>query len=306
MGSLQILHRSRVEESEIDELGHLSVPFYEQRSLEASQALLAEHGLDSHALADRGIEPILVDTFTRNYKEQFLGAPLMVQGGVLDVEDGQIRLYHELINPESDELSATFVHALMLQAIDSRRPVALDQSVIDRLTRTRIDWPEHGRPRSLDLSRPLFSPDLAEARRRDLASRQARTVQADECDPAGFLEPQQFQHLPYSGTPVDDPSTQWVIETEDGIRLGLADLESRSMRFSLPRAGERIQVFSADVEIARKTFRRSHWVFSLDSGDLLTASTVVVALLDLDQRRAIEISAELRTRFERRYHPDLR
>jgi hypothetical protein len=44
MGSLQILHRSRVEESEIDELGHLSVPFYEQRSLEASQALLAEHG----------------------------------------------------------------------------------------------------------------------------------------------------------------------------------------------------------------------------------------------------------------------
>ena len=302
---LQILHRSRVEKSEIDELGHLSVPFYEQRAHEASHKILDEHGLHRQALRDHGLELTLVDTFTRNYKEQFLGAALAVRGGVLDIDEGGIRLYHEMINPEHNELSATFVHRLTLRATDSHDPVTIEGPIVESLTNARVEWPEHGRPRSLELSRPPFALDLAEAQRRDLASSHARAIEAEECDPSGFLEPQQFPHLAYSGTSLEDPSSQWIIETEDGTRLGLADLESRNTLFTLPRLSERIQVFCADVDIARKTFRRSYWVFSLDSGALLTASSVVVALLDLDARRAIEFSPALRKRFEPRYHPDL-
>jgi len=302
---LQILHQSRVEESEIDALGHLSVPFYQQRALAASHALLTDLGLDTPALQDQGIEWTLVDTFMRNYREQFLGASVMVQGGVLGAEDNRIRLYQELVNPERGELSATFVHKLELQETESRRPAAIETPVLKRVTSARVAWPEHGRSRSLDLSRPPFQLPLAEAVRRDLATTEPREIQADECNPAGVLEPERFQHLEYSSTPLKDLSTQWVFESPDGRRLGLADLESRSTLFVLPQAGAKIQVFSAEVQIARKTFRRSHWVFNLDSRELLTAGSVVMALLDLEARRAIEISAELKESVAKRYHPDL-
>jgi acyl-CoA thioesterase FadM len=87
--------------------------------------------------------------------------------------------------------------------------------------------------------------------------------------------------------------------------VGLADLETRNTLLSLPREGDRIQVFSAEVDIARKTIRRSYWVFDLDSETLLSTGSVVMACLDLDARRALEIAGPLREMFERRYHPDL-
>ncbi len=118
--------------------------------------------------------------------------------------------------------------------------------------------------------------------------------------------PGRFQHLPYSGMLTEDgSSTEWVIESPDGKRLGLADLESRNTLLELPRLGDRIQTYSADVALARKTVRRSHWVFNVDSGALLTTGSVVMACLDLEARRAIEITGELRTMFEQRYFPDL-
>ena len=75
------LHTSRVEESEIDELGHLSVPFYEERALRASRILAEVHGLSADDCQDEGVELTVVDGFMRNYREQFLNAPLLVRAG---------------------------------------------------------------------------------------------------------------------------------------------------------------------------------------------------------------------------------
>jgi hypothetical protein len=88
-------------------------------------------------------------------------------------------------------------------------------------------------------------------------------------------------------------------------KSNVADLESRNTLLELPRLGDRIQTYSADVAVARKTVRRSHWVFNVDCGALLTTGSVVMACLDLEARRAIEITGELRTMFEQRYFPDL-
>ena len=95
------------------------------------------------------------------------------------------------------------------------------------------------------------------------------------------------------------------MELPDGTRVGLADLETRNTLLALPREGDRIQVASAEVDIARKTLRRSYWIFNLDSETLISAGSVVMACLDLDARRALEISGALRDRFEPRFHPDL-
>jgi acyl-CoA thioesterase FadM len=302
---VQTLHESIVEQSEIDELGHLSVPFYEQRALTASHELLSRSGLDTGMLADRRLELTLVDTFSRNLREQFLGASLVVQGGVLDAEGDEVRLYQQIVNTQTDELAAVYVQKFALQSTESRQTLPFDAAVLDQLSKARIDWPEHGQPRSLDLSRPPFQLSLEEARRRDLASRPPRQIELDECNKEGFLESGRFQHLPYSGAGSEDPTLQWVFETSDGTRVGLADLETRNTLLSLPRTGDRIQVYSAEVGIARKTLRRSYWVFNLDSEELLSTGSVVMACLDLDARRALEIAGPLLEMFERRYHPDL-
>ena len=52
---------NRVLAEEIDQLGHLSVPFYEARAQAASRALATKLGCDLEAEADRGVEFTLVD-----------------------------------------------------------------------------------------------------------------------------------------------------------------------------------------------------------------------------------------------------
>ena len=85
------LVQSRVDASEIDELGHLSVPFYEQRAVSACHELAQSHGLDIDAFRSQGVEFTLVDAYLRNLREQFLGAPLLVRGGILAVTDQPVR-----------------------------------------------------------------------------------------------------------------------------------------------------------------------------------------------------------------------
>ena len=140
----------------------------------------------------------------------------------------------------------------------------------------------------------------------DLALTQPRQVEAEECDETGLYLAGRFLHLPYSGERVEDPAALWVLETSDGHTLGMADLESRQLLFNLPRVGERVQSFRAEVEIGRKTFYRNHWVYSLDTGQLISIASLVSVALDLDARRAVEIPPEMRAALDARHHPDLR
>ncbi len=302
---MQTLHESTVVESEIDELGHLSVPFYEARALAASRQLLADSGLDLQALPDQRLELTLVDAFSRNLREQFLGAKLAVQGGTLATDSDRVQLYQQIVNSESGELAAVYAQTFELQSIENRGKSTFPEAVLEALQRAGTDWPEQGQPRTLNLQKPPYPLALELARERDLAARPPRRIELDECNEEGFLESGRFQHLPYSGAGSEDPTLQWVFELADGTRVGLADLETRNTLLALPRAGDRIQVFSAEVALARKTLQRSHWVFNLDSQDLLSAGSVVMACLDLDARRALEMAGPLRELFERRFHPDL-
>ncbi len=300
------LLESPVDASEIDELGHLSVPFYEQRAIAACHRLAQSHGLDIAACRSKGIEFTLVDAYLRNLREQFLGAPLLVRGGVLAVGEQRLQCYQELVNTESDELSATFVYEFELQRYADREPLPLPDEVVQSASASIIAWPEHGRPRSINLQQTPALPEVATLQQLDLARTLPRQVEAEECDETGLYLAERFTHLPYSGERVDDLSAQWVFETAEGHRLGMADLESRQLLFSLPRVGERIQSFRAEVDIARKTFHRNHWVYNLDTGRLITIASLVSVALDLDARRAVEIPPEMRAALEARFHPDLR
>lgn len=305
-GQLRDLHTSRVSEAEIDELGHLSAPFYDERALQGSYALAGACGLPEAIDSKGGLDLALVDGFRRNYREQFLGATLVVRGGVFDVDSDRFRFYHELVNADSNELSAAFVHELQIQSTASRAVLPIPEEVIAKARDRRVGWPEHGRGRTLDLDRKPVGLTLGQAREKDLAFNEPQTITADECDAHGFVTMRRFQHLPYIGESNTDSSSQWIVESEDGRRLGMADLETRNIVLSLPRAGDRVQACSAVVALADKTFCRYYWIFDLQLEKLLGVVAIVIAMLDLEQRRAASIPPTYRATLERHFHPDLK
>jgi acyl-CoA thioesterase FadM len=304
---LRRLHEARVADDQIDHLGHMNVRFYHERALAASRALATLHGLSPEALEEMGGVLEVRDAFTRHYREQLAGAPLAVLGGVLEVRPDGLRVVHELVNTERAELSAAFVHELALREAGSQQPLPLPEPVAKSASTALVAWPEHGRPRTLDLDRTPDTLTLAVARERELAMRHERVVQPDECDAQGLFLTPRYLELIWGGDPIAarGPAAA-LVEMGEGGSLGWATLESRAVLLELPRVGTRIQSFGAEVELARKTSCRHHWVFDTQSGRLLCAHSVVNLAFDIANRCAVEIPAHIRTALESQYHPDLR
>lgn len=304
---LQLLYQGVVTDEQIDHLGHMNVRFYLEKALLGTEALAAAHGLDAASCRKRGALLTLSDAFTRHYREQLSGAPLVVKGGVLGARGDRLRFYHELVNTERDELAAAFVHEVQLQERGLRRPLPIPEIVAKSAAEALVEWPEHGRPRTLDLERPPKGLDLGAARERGLAMREERVIEAGECDEDGFFRASGYQDLVWGGVPTNSRASGMpLFELEGGGKFGWATLESRGRLLELPRAGTRIQSFGAEVELARKTSCRHNWVFDVERGTLLCASSIVNLAFDIQARRAIEIPSTIRRMLEAQFHPDLR
>ncbi len=297
MTELIVTHRSVVSEDQIDHLGHMNVRFYGENARAASDAFVESLG----GANDLWIEP--VDLYTRHLHEQLLDAPLLVRTGVLGVGDGELRLYHELVNADTDDLAASFVQRLEARAADgpaSNWPPARDLPT--------IDIPTRGQPRSIRLDTdPIRSaPTLDEVRERDLAMRHPRTVEPDECGADGWLRAHDAPMLLWGGEPLEGASAPTLHDGPDGARIGWASMETRVAVRRLPRQGTRIQSFAATVSVADKVNQQVLWAFDLDRQDLLCTFEVVSLAFDTVGRRAVSIPDDLRRHNLQRLHPELR
>ncbi|MEM7098542.1 MAG: hypothetical protein AAF541_09830 [Pseudomonadota bacterium] len=303
--TLTELLNNRVLAEEIDELGHLSVPFYEARAVAACRLLLHQLGCDLQAYADEGVVLCLTSAYLRNIREQFLDAPLTVRGGVLSSAPEKLRFYQELHNSASKDLSALFIQDYELRRIVSGQVVQFEQYLVSHAHNVQIDLPDYGRPRTLDVEKAPRELTLEQVTARGLAATCTRTITAEECDERGVFVAERFSSLPYVGFDADEHTLEWVFQTSDGLRLGLADLESRSVLYQLPLVGHQIQVFSANVMIGPKVFQRTHWVFDVSAENLAVIASTVSIPLDLDARKSVPIPEEMLSRLQAQYHPDL-
>lgn len=319
---LRVLHESEVKREEIDALGHMNVRFYGERALASTKRLLAELRAETSdfqrstwapgASAEQGDAELTYDLprlFTRYQREQHTGSPLVVLGGLLNVTDAGLRFYHELRNPERDELAASFVQDLELRVPGEAEALRIPESVQKDLSRFRIAFPEAGQPRSIDLDRPPIAPTLDDALADGLAFRLPRTVESEFCDAEGRLSAEMRPFYMWGGDPIP-PQTREdgppLIDLPDGAKMGWASMETRSVMLEQPIVGMRVQSFAATVELARKTNLRRYWVFDLDTKRLLLSNEVVELALHLGQRRAIEIPEEIRADMVATLRSDLR
>ena len=308
--ALRVLHESEVLAEEIDALGHMNVRFYGTRALASTDRLLAELAVETDDFGTTS--PFVYDLprlFTRYQREQHTGAPLVVSGGLLEANEQGLRFYHELRNPERDELAASFVQDLSLRSPGDEEPLSIPTSVCKALAKSVIEFPIQGQPRTVDLDRDPVAPTLEEALSGGLAFRIPRKVDPADCDPEGRLTPIMRPFYMWGGDPLPPATKQdgpMLIELPDGAKMGWASMETRSVMVEQPMAGMRVQSFAATVEIARKTNLRRYWVFNLDTQELMLSNEVVELALHLGERRAIEIPDDIRASMSADLRADLR
>ena len=93
--------------------------------------------------------------------------------------------------------------------------------------------------------------------------------------------------------------------TDDGRRMGWASMETRLAFRRLPRAGDRIQSFSAVLAIADKTSHRILWAYDVEREDLLVSFEIVNLAFDIDARAPLRIPDRYRAAESKVLHPEL-
>lgn len=310
---MRLLFESAVEAGEIDGLGHLNVRYYQTRAQAACRALMGEIGLDAAALDSLGAQVSQVDTYTRYHREQFMGSTLQVRGGVLSIAPESLRFYFEVCNDAKGEVAATFILVQALVSRATRAPLPLPPAVSAAAADHIVTAPEHGQPRSVDLSPPRTDIRLEEVAARlgeesaDPMSRRAdRTLEAEGCDAYGFLlETQDIMFGQLRKT--SDKNHTWgplTFTTDEGHRFGWASLETRQVRIGQPRVGDTICSLGAEIGLQAKVRHSRRWIFNVTTGALLFANDNIALALDLDARRPIAIPSSVRTELEKRHLPE--
>ncbi len=282
---LTVTHTSTVTPDQIDHLGHMNVRYYAVNARAATRSI-AGNGR-------------ILDMYTRHHREQLLGTELEVRSGVLGVDTGSTQLYHELVNASTGDIAATFVYR-----VETDTP-------IDHVD--TVELPEHGRPRSIDLTSVMASPSLDELRRLGLAMRQPREIDRDDTGGGDTVASSMAPMLFWGGTPADGTEHQLLHTGPNGENMGWATMETRIAINRLPDLGNRIQSFAATTAMADKTTQMSMWVYALDSddsdddggGELLATFEIVSVLFDIGERRAMSIPENMRAETEARLHPEL-
>ena len=303
---MELLYQTEVTPDQIDHLGHMNVRFYGAHARTGAERLLARLGIT----ADEHQTVVGRDVYVRHLHEQLTGAPLEVRGGVLGGSTVGLRLYEELVNPESGEVAATFVLTFELADPTTRAPRALDDGLLTAALADTVVLPEQGRPRSIDLDDDpvAAAPTLEVLRDRGLAMRRPRVIDPGEIpvDEHGFVSPLATGELVWGGEPLEDEAGFRPLEPlPGGGSMGFATMETRASWARVPRVGDRVQSFAAQLDLRPKTMLTRHWSVDVERHELVVVFTVVNLAFDLGARRAMVIPDAVRQRLEERLHPDL-
>ena len=165
MTSFETTLETKVTPEQIDHLGHMNVMFYAAHARAGSATLLGRIGVDGR-IGDA--EAVVTDPLTAHRHEQLVGAPLVLRSAVLDAHPERIRLYHELYNPEREELAATFVHGVELIDTEPWTRHSFPADVVEEANRRSVPLPARGVPRTLPVDQEPETLTLEEALRRGL------------------------------------------------------------------------------------------------------------------------------------------
>ena len=314
MTDLHLLHESIVDETEIDSLGHMNVRYYMFRVARANVELMKRSGVFVRKNPNQLIRR--VDTYSRFRTEQFAGAKLNTLGGFIATEqtdriDGATA-YFEIRNPDSGDVAASFVITSDFVDVSTQEPIDAS-TTIDSNSKYLVEIPDYGRPRSLSLAKPdvgtleEIEPVISDEQVPGMMSgRHENVVYTEDCDDRGRLREEiDLMFVLHRRNPDEEDVSFGPPEFRDlqGRRYSWAVMETRSVVFARPEAGNKIVSLGADTAYGEKWRQSRRWMFVKDTGQLLGISDTVGICIDLDARKAIPIPEATREAIERNYLP---
>lgn len=312
MADMIDLYRGNANTWECDENGHLNVQFYTNKVNQGFAVLAERIGLGVDVLNGLKARLSIEDQHMRYLRELHPGAGVYGRGGVLEAGRQHLRIYIELVNGFTDEVSATFNFNAACRSLKSGDALDLPKGVAEAADAVLVDLPQHGAPRSFDLATPSIvtekAPTLADTDDMGLIEIMRGAVGPQECDVHGFLENERYIGRISDG--IVNMARRFRIrdslkERSTG-KLGGAVLEYW-LHFHEPlRRGDLIVVRSGLKAIHEKSNAFVHWMFNAKTGRLVSSSEAIAVTLDLEARKIVPLPDERREHMEGLVVPGLR
>jgi acyl-CoA thioester hydrolase len=90
-----------------DHMGHMNVMWYTGKFDEATWHLLSQIGISPSYLRNHQRAMVAVHQETTYKRELIAGDLITIRSGILEIREKVIRLYHEMLNAETNEVAAT-------------------------------------------------------------------------------------------------------------------------------------------------------------------------------------------------------
>lgn len=302
------LYRGMVNTWECDEMGHMNVRFYVAKQMEGLAIMVPHLGL-SRCFRPRATTTIIpADQHIRFMKEVHPGRPLVMEGGVLKVEDNRVLIYQELKHAISGETAASFRTWMVHIEAKTGKAFPWRQKTLDAFASLMVTPPDHTAPRSIDFdTRPAPSSaivlDLPDSLGIPVIGRGC--VPIHHCDSHGRMTPEHF--IGRVSDSVPNLLTAWRDEVAEAakakgqdIKTGAAVLEYRLVYRRWPEAGDILEVRTGLGAVQSKVHSLVHWVTNPISGKVYCTSEAVAVTFDINTRKVIAADPEHMTLLEER------
>lgn len=266
--------RSFVNSWECDENFHMNIQFYWKRFGDAAQIFFH--------LANAERQP-WIDRHVRYHGELHMATNTVVNSCGIANEN---QVAHELINSDSGKLSATAID-LYADPIGGNGPniETADEAALPRSLPTE--------PLSIIDTDQVISSGLGVISHRSV-------ITPHECDQGGNLL-DQFYIARFS----DAASHLWnhLGVTRSWMHdhgLGTVAVEMKATRHAQVRVDTMLEAVTWLESISNKTFSFRHQISDMASGEALYSGAVTALLMDLKERRAVELPDMMREQFAQR------
>lgn len=299
MSDLPRLAAWTVPADEIDHIDHMGTGFYAYR-VEGEAQRLAEGLFGAPGvLAAEGLRLLVVDRHTHYRKEQRLGAPLMLEGGVTSAAETQIGVYLQMANAETGELAAMFSMLVEARAIATGAPASFPPRPLEAQW---IEPPARSRPRSLPPETSGADLTLDDFKRLGIEPHIHQQIRPEACDADGYLRTVKPRFVPDDHIPTVGVMSQvWACAPGHFWPM----IEQRDIKRRIPRSGDVLETYEAMLKVDHKAIHSANWVFEAKSGALTEVRHMVTVFFSAQTRRSVSLPPDLRERFEALAQPQL-
>ncbi len=290
-----ITYRGLVNTWECDQMGHMNVQFYVDKHAAALAHLAAAIGITPAVQRQRNVRFTARRDHIRFRRELHAGALVTIQSRVLDASEETVRVFSELVDGESGDISATIDCLAELESIGDGSRQPFDADSLRLAENLRRDGEAEASAYGAIAPDPDDEPDDEPA---GMFETYRGAVDTWECGPFGMMAPRYYtaRFSDAAGHVYDRLGLRASFMREH--RWGSAALDYKTGYFAPLHAGDIVIVKTGFLALGNKTLTFHHRLINGSTGELAAAIEIVSVLFDLEKRKAFPVPDDIRRRVE--------